>query len=179
MTSPFRIRRAQPVDDLAERLSLRRAIPLVAVETGGLAILLVLYAALHAQQSVLAPLLVPPAVSFVLVVANPTAASARPVRIVVSYLIAGSFGLGLALVGGPALLDALVAGSLTLLFMHLVGALHSPAIAIAMIAALAEFSPADAARALPLLSALAVLVAVLAWAVHRVMADATYPDRLW
>jgi hypothetical protein len=30
-----------------------------------------------------------------------------------------------------------------------------------------------------LLCALAVLVAVLAWAVHRAMADATYPERLW
>lgn len=179
MTSPFRIRRAQPVDDLAERLPLRRAIPLVAVETGGLAVILIVYAALHAQQSVLAPLLVPPAVSFVLVVANPTAASARPIRIIVSYLIAGSFGLGLALAGGPTLLDALVAGSLTLLVMHLVGALHSPAIAIAMIAALADFGPADAALALPLLCGMALLVAVLAWGVHRVLADATYPDRLW
>ena len=96
-----------------------------------------------------------------------------------SYVIAGSFGLGLALASGPVLLDALVAGTLTLLFMHLVGALHSPAIAISMIAALAEFSAADALRALPLLVVLAALVSVLAWAAHRVMADATYPDHLW
>jgi CBS-domain-containing membrane protein len=179
MTAPFRLGRAQPVSDLAERLSLRRALPLVAVETIGLVILLTVYAMLHAQQSVLAPLLVPPVVSFVLVVATASAVGSRPGRIMGSYLIAGVFGLGVAVLSVPPAGEAVAAGALTLLAMHLTGAMHSPAIALAIIAALARFTPADAIRALPLLLALAALVVLMAWAAHRVMGDASYPDRIW
>jgi CBS-domain-containing membrane protein len=179
MTTPFRVPRVQPVADLSERLTLRRALPLVGVEAFGLTVLLVLYAALHAQRSVLAPLLVPPVVSFVLIVASATAVGSRPGRVVVSYLIAGVFGLGVAILPGPAVVEAVVAGALALLAMHVTGAMHSPAIAAAIIAALARFSVGDAIRALPLLLAVAAVVVVLAWLAHRVIADASYPDRIW
>lgn len=168
-----------PGTDLAERLSPRRALALAAVEALGLAVLMLLYAALHAQQSVLAPLLVPPAVSFVLVIASPAAAGSRPGRIIASYLIAGVFGLGSGALPGPVFVGAVAAGTLALLVMHLTGALHSPAIAVALIAAFADFGTADGLRALPLLVGLASIVVVLAWLAHRVIGDAEYPDRLW
>jgi CBS-domain-containing membrane protein len=165
--------------DLAERLSPRRALALAAVEAIGLVVLMLLYAALHAQQSVLAPLLVPPVVSFVLVIASPGAVGSRPGRIVMSYVIAGVFGLGIAAVSLPVSVGAVVAGTLALLAMHLTGALHSPAIAVALIAAFADFDMADGLRALPLLVGLASVVVVLAWMAHRVIGDMDYPDRLW
>jgi CBS-domain-containing membrane protein len=179
VTTPFRVPRVRPVTDLSERLTLRRALPLVGVEVLGLALLLSIYAALHAQRSVLAPLLVPPVVSFVLIIATATAVGSRPGRVVVSYLIAGVFGLGVAIIPGPPIVEAVVAGGLALLAMHLTGAMHSPAIAAAIIAALARFGVADAARALPLLLAVAVVVVVLAWLAHRVLGDEHYPARIW
>ncbi len=171
--------RAKPVTDLAERVPLRRAVPLAAVETLGLAVLFAIYWGLHAQASVLAPLLVPPVVSFVLVVANSGAVGARPGRVVSAYLIAGVAGLGVAVLPGAAFPEAVVAGGLTMLAMHLTGALHSPAIAVSIIAVLADFTVPQAALALPLLLLLAILVVALAWAAHRVLGDQEYPARLW
>ncbi|MDH4352816.1 MAG: hypothetical protein OEW41_02420, partial [Actinomycetota bacterium] len=103
--------RATPVSDLTEQVPLRRALPLVLVETAGLAVLFSVYAVLHANDSVLAPLLVPPVVSFVLVVAQPQAVGSRPGRVVGSYVIAGVVGLGFSASPGPDLLEAVAAGA--------------------------------------------------------------------
>jgi CBS-domain-containing membrane protein len=151
----------------------------VLVETAGLAVLFSVYAVLHANDSVLAPLLVPPVVSFVLVVAQPQAVGSRPGRVVGSYLIAGVVGLSLSASPGPDLLEAVAAGSLALLLMHLTGALHSPAIAVSLIAVMTEFSPMAAGSALPLLMGLSMLVVLLAWGAHRTLGDADYPARWW
>ena len=171
--------RAHGVDDLTDRLPIGRAVPLALVETLGLAILFALYAALDSRDSVLAPLLVPLAVSFVLIVANSSARGARPLRVVGSYAIAGCVGLGISALPGPTFPEAVMAGGITMLAMHLTGALHSPAIAVAMIAVLADFSPMSAAQALPLLVALAALVVSLAWVSHRILGDAEYPSGWW
>jgi CBS-domain-containing membrane protein len=171
--------RARPVEDLAERIPWRRAVPLVAVETLGLAVLFTVYWFLDARDSVLAPLLVPPVVSFILVVANSSAPGSRPLRVVASYLIAGVVGLGVSALPGPVLPEAVLAGALTMLAMHLSGALHSPAIAVAIIAVMADFAPGQAARALPLLFVLALVVVALAWAAHNVLGDSDYPSRWW
>jgi len=171
--------RARPVSDLTEQVPFRQAIPLVLVETVGLAVLFSVYAVLHAKDSVLAPLLVPPVVSFVLVVAQPQAVGSRPGRVVGSYVIAGVVGLGLSASPGPDLVEAVVAGGVALLLMHLSGALHSPAIAVSLIAVLTEFSAAEAVAALPLLVGLSMLVVLLAWGAHRTLGDADYPERWW
>jgi CBS-domain-containing membrane protein len=171
--------RARPVEDLAQRVGIRRAIPLVAVETLGLALLFSAYALLHAQESVLAPLLVPPAVSFVLVIAASAAPGSRPGRVVASYLIAGAVGLGVSALPGPLFPEAVLAAAATMLAMHLTGSLHSPAIAISLIAVLADFTVPQAALALPLLFLLAVAVVTLAWAAHALLGDSEYPTDWW
>ena len=171
--------RVRPAADLADRLPVRQAIPLVIVETLGLGIIFGIYAVLDARDSVLAPLLVPFAVSFVLIVANSGAPGARPLRVVGSYAIAAMVGLGVSALPGPTFPEAVLAGAVTMLAMHLTGALHSPAIAVAMIAVLANFSPVSAAQALPLVLLLATGVVTLAWAAHKVLGDANYPARWW
>lgn len=158
---------------------MRQAIPLVIVETLGLGIIFGIYAVLDARESVLAPLLVPFAVSFVLIVANSSAPGARPLRVVGSYSIAAVVGLGVSALPGPTFAEAVLAGAGTMLAMHLSGALHSPAIAVAMIAVLANFSVASAAQALPLVVLLATGVVILAWGAHKVLGDADYPARWW
>ncbi|MDI1289018.1 MAG: HPP family protein [bacterium] len=171
--------RARGVRDLTDRLPLGQAAPLVTVETLGLAILFAFYAVLDTRESELAPLLVPLAVSYVLIVANSAARSARPLRVVGSYAIAGCVGLGISALPGPTFPEAVLAGGATMLAMHVTGALHSPAIAVAMIAVLANFTPVSAAQALPLLVILAALVVGLAWLSHRVLGDADYPAGWW
>jgi CBS-domain-containing membrane protein len=171
--------RVRPAADLADRLPVRQAIPLVLVETLGLGVIFAIYAVLDARDSVLAPLLVPFAVSFVLIVANSGATGARPLRVVGSYAIAALVGLGLSSLPGPTFPEAVLAGAVTMLAMHLTGALHSPAIAVAMIAVLADFSPVAAAQALPLVLLLASGVVALAWVAHRLLGDADYPATWW
>ena len=138
-----------------------------------------IYAVLNARDSVLAPLLVPFAVSFILIVANSAAPGARPLRVLGSYAIAGAMGLGVSALPGPPFPEAVLAGALTMLAMHLTGALHSPAIAVAMIAVLANFTPASAGQALPLVILLATGVVILAWAAHKALGDTDYPAKWW
>lgn len=177
--SPRSRTRARPALDLADALPLRQAIPLVVVETLGLAAIFGVYFLLHALESVLAPLLVPFAVSFVLIVASSGAPGARPLRVVGSYVIAAVVGLGVSVLPGPTFPEAVLAGGLTMLAMHLTGALHSPAIAVAMIAVLADFPLQAALHALPLVLILATGVVALAWLAHKVLGDATYPAAWW
>jgi CBS-domain-containing membrane protein len=66
-----------------------------------------------------------------------------------------------------------------MLAMHLTGALHSPAIAVAMIAVLASFTLASAVQAMPLVVILAAGVVTLAWAAHKAIGDADYPGQWW
>ena len=168
------------VDDLTDRLPIGRAVPLALVETLGLAILFALYAALDSRDSVLAPLLVPLAVSFVLIVANSSARGARPLRV---RRLVRDCGLRRTRHFGDARSD--ISRSRNGRWDHDVGhAPHGrvalPAIAVAMIAVLADFSPMSAAsQALPLLVALAALVVSLAWVSHRILGDAEYPSGWW
>jgi CBS-domain-containing membrane protein len=96
-----------------------------------------------------------------------------------SYAIAATVGLGVSALPGPTFPEAVLAGALTMLAMHLTGALHSPAIAVAMIAVLADFTPVSAAQALPLVLLLAAGVVALAWGAHKLLGDADYPPRWW
>jgi len=178
-TKRWRPSRVGGVEDLADQLTWRNALTLAAIETLGLALLFGAYAVVHARSSVLSALLVPPTVSYVLIVANPVARGSRPLRVLAAYAIAGGVGLTCSALPGPNLPAAVLSGFCTLIVMHRTGALHSPAIAVAFIAVLADLSAARALIALPLLLGLCVVVVVLAWATHRILGDATYPTRWW
>lgn len=175
MPVPRRVRPVEPTD----RVPLRRVVPLVVAETLGLATLSVLYWALDVQYGVLAPYLVPPLVSFVLVFATAHNPASRPLRVVTSYGIAGAIGLVIGTWPIPGIVAGVLAGALTLLTMHLVGAFHAPAVAAALIAAYVDHNLATALATLPLLVGMAGLVVLLVWITHRLLGDELYPQRWW
>jgi CBS-domain-containing membrane protein len=170
--------RVRPVDP-ATPLPIKRLIPLVIVETAGMALLYGIYHLLDLGRTPLAPLIVPPLVTFALVFATANSAASRPWRVVASYVIAGFFGLGMACVPGSRLLNSVIAALLTLLVMHATGAFHAPAVAVSMAAVLTEADWSDAVAAYPLLVATAIAAVFLAWGAHKILGDATYPDKWW
>lgn len=170
--------RIRPIDPTT-RLPLKRLIPLVLVETAGMAILFAIYRLLDMGQTPLAPLIVPPLVSFALVFATAHAPASRPLRVIAAYVIAGFFGLGMACVPGSRLLNAVIAALLTLLVMHATGAFHAPAVAVSMAAVLTEGDWHVAVPAFPLLIATAIVAVFLAWGAHKILGDDTYPDKWW
>jgi CBS-domain-containing membrane protein len=172
---PARVRPVEPTD----RVPLRQAIPLVIAETLGLALLSLIYWALDAQDSVLAPFVVPTLVSFILVFATAHSAASRPLRVVAAYAIAGTVGLVVGVWPIPGIVAGIIAVGVTTLVMHLVGAFHAPAVAAALIAAYVDHSMATTLVTLPLLVGTASLVVLLAWATHRVLGDQDYPQRWW
>jgi CBS-domain-containing membrane protein len=172
---PARIRTVEPED----RVPLGRVIPLVLAETLGLAALSVAYWGLDAQDSVLAPFLVPPLVSFVLVFATAHSPASRPLRVVAAYGIAGVVGLAVGVWPIPGIVAGVLAGTITLMVMHLVGAFHAPAVAAALIAAYVDHSLATAIITLPLLVGTAALVVALVWATHRLLGDRDYATVWW
>jgi CBS-domain-containing membrane protein len=172
---PSRVRTVEPTD----RVPFRRLIPLVLAETLGLAALSVAYWGLDAQYTVLAPFLVPPLVSFVLVFATAHNPASRPLRVVASYAIAGAIGLVIGVWPIPGIVAGILAGAITLMVMHLVGAFHAPAVAAALIAAYVDHSWATAIVTLPLLVGTAALVVALVWVTHRLLGDREYPTLWW
>lgn len=171
--------RVHPVADLSQRKSFKQASALAGIETVGLSILFFAYWLLHISGSVLAPLLAPTVVSFLLVLTTSGSPMSRPLRVIAAYAVAGCVGFAIAALPGPDFIKAVLAGGITMLLMHLFGVFHAPAIAIPMIAVLTSASAGIAVLALPLLVLLAVLVVVLAWATHRVLGDANYPQAWW
>jgi len=170
--------RIRPIDPTT-RLPLKRLIPLVIVETAGMALLFGIYRFLDMGRTPLAPLIVPPIVSFALVFATAHAPASRPLRVIAAYAIAGFFGLGVACIPGPRLLEAIIAALLTLFFMHATGAFHAPAVAVSMAAVLTEGDWHVAVPAYPLLLATACMAVFLAWGAHKILGDDTYPSKWW
>jgi CBS-domain-containing membrane protein len=158
---------------------MKRLIPLVVVETAGMALLFGMYHLLDMGRTALAPLIVAPLVTFALVFATANTKSARPLRVVAAYVIAGFFGLGMACVPGSRLFNSILAAFLTLLVMHATGAFHAPAVAVSMTAVLTEAQWRDALPAYPLLIATAIAAVLLAWAAHKILGDRTYPTKWW
>ncbi|MBI1351906.1 MAG: hypothetical protein GC156_12400 [Actinomycetales bacterium] len=175
VSRPARVRTVEP----DERVDWRRAVPLVLAETFGLGILSVLLWVFDANNSVLAPYLVPPLVSFVLVFATAHSPASRPLRVLVAYTIAATMGLAIGAIPAPRVVTAIVAAAVTLLLMHLLGAFHAPAVAAALIAAFISHTWATALATLPLLVGLAVLVLALVWVTHRLLGDQQYPNKWW
>jgi CBS-domain-containing membrane protein len=170
--------RIRPID-ASTRLPLKRLIPLVLVETGGMALLFGIYHLLDLGRTPLATLIVPPLVTFALVFATAHAAASRPLRVIAAYVVAGFFGLGMACMPGSRLLNAIIAALLTLLVMHATGSFHAPAVAVSMTAVLTEAVWSDAVVAYPLLVATAISAVFLAWGAHKILGDDTYPDKWW
>jgi CBS-domain-containing membrane protein len=171
--------RMHPVADLSQRKPFKQACALAGIETVGLSVLFLAYWLLQINGSVLAPLIAPTVVSFMLVLTTSGLAISRPLRVVAAYVAAGSVGFSIAALPGPIFIKAVLAGGITMLLMHLLGIFHAPAIAIPMIAVLTSASTGIALLALPLLVLLASLVVVLAWATHRVLGDVNYPQAWW
>ncbi len=170
--------RIRPIDPTT-RLPLKRLLPLVLVEAVGMALIFGMYHVLDMGRTPLAPLIVPPLVSFALVFATAHSPASRPLRVVAAYVIAGFFGLGMACLSGPRLGYAIVAAIFTLLVMHATGAFHAPAVAVSMAAVLTEGDWRDALAAYPLLLATATAAVLLAWLAHKILGDDTYPTQWW
>lgn len=170
--------RIRPIDPTT-RLPLKRLIPLVLVETAGMALLFGMFHLLDMGRTPLAPLIVPPLVSFALVFATAHSPASRPLRVIAAYAIAGFFGLGMACVPGSRLANSVIAALLTLLVMHATGAFHAPAVAVSMAAVLTEADWHVAVPAYPLLLATAIAAVFLAWGAHKILGDDTYPDKWW
>jgi len=170
--------RIRPVDP-ATSLPLKRLIPLVLVETAGLAILFALYQLFHVREGILAPLVVPPIVSFVLVFSTAHAKASRPLRVFVGYAIAGFFGLGFAALPGPMLVRAVIAAAFTLFFMHRLGVFHAPAVAVSLAAVLGETEWQRCLLAYPILLGIVALVVLMAWGAHKILGDDSYPESWW
>lgn len=167
------------LDDPSERLSPRLALPLVTVETIGLSVLFAAYVALDADDSALAPLLIPPVVTLAVLVAMPRSVSSRPFRILLAYTIAGSSGLLMTAVFGHSVLLTVLIGFVTLLLMHLSGTMHPPAVAAALVASRSSLDGVEAALALPFVLGIVVLVLAWAWLGHRLLGDRQYPQKRW
>lgn len=167
------------LDDPSERLSPRLALPLVAVETVGLAALFATFFVLETIDSELAPLLIPPVVTLATLVAMPRSVSSRPLRILASYAIAATSGLVIIAVFGHSLLLTILVGFLTLLLMHLTGTMHPPAVAAALVASRSTLDGTEALVALPFMLAVVVGVLLWAWLGHMLLGDRQYPHRWW
>lgn len=176
---PWSPGRIQPVSDPTERLPWHRLIPLVAVETLGLSLLLLAYLVLRSLDAPAEPLLLGPVVTYVLVFATSGSPASRPLRVLVSYVIAGVIGLGVAALPGPTVLMAILGTGVILLLMHLVGAFHAPAVAVALIAEISDPSWSVALIMFPALLILVLLAILLVWVTHQLLGDRRYPDRWW
>lgn len=167
------------LDDPSERLTLRLALPLVAVETIGLSVLFSGYLLLERVDNELAPLLIPPVVTLAVLVATPRSVSSRPLRILMAYTIAAGSGLLLTAALGHSIVLTVVIGFLTLLLMHLSGTMHPPAVATALVASRSRLDGLEAALSLPFILGVVLFVLGWAWLGHRVLGDRDYPSQWW
>lgn len=176
---PDKAHRHVVLDDPWEQVAFPIVLPLVLVETAGVTALFMMYVLLDELASPLAALLIPPVVTLVILVALPRQTSSRPLRIMVSYVIAASIGLTLTAGLGHGLLVSVLAGFLTLLAMHLTGTLHPPAVAVSLISTRSNLDDLDALLAAPFV--LAAVAFALCWAYlsHVLFGDREYPGAWW
>jgi len=172
-------RRHVLLDNSAERLTARLAVPLVIAETIGLSVLFVAYTVLDRINTDLASLLIPPVVTLMVLVAMPRAISSRPLRVLVSYTIAAGAGLLLTDWLGHSLAVTILVGAVTLLGMHMTGTLHPPAVATALVASRLNLDETWDVLALPFVLAVIVAVIMWAWLGHRLLGDPRYPTGWW
>ncbi|MDA3021863.1 MAG: hypothetical protein O2943_04230 [Actinomycetota bacterium] len=117
---------SKPLIDSAKRMPMRNLLALVAVQAVGLAVILSVSWLLEGDLSIVATLLVPPLVSFVLIVAQPQLPSSRPLRVLGAYALTGFLGICLSILPWPATILGVMAGATALFFFYLFGVFHAP-----------------------------------------------------
>ena len=171
------LRRIRPYSDASIRLPWGQAVAMAAVEAAGIAIAFAFFIAAGLDERHVHTLLVPPLLTFVLVFVTADAPASRPLRVFASYAIVGAISLAAAPLSIPEWAKAVIAVGLSMIAMHRLGLFHPPAIAVALLASLGDYTPAEALITYPSLLLLAVLALGLAWLAHRVFGDRTYPAR--
>ncbi len=174
-----RLSRVQPVSDPTERPPWSRLLPLVAAETLGIGVLLLVYSLTSGDDPLSSAILLPVIVTFALVFATANSPASRPGRVLAAYALAGIIGLAAAAVPGPTLPMAIIGTGITLLAMHLTGTFHAPAIAVTITAEIADPSWQQALIALPLLLVFAAIAIGLVWMTHRLIGQHDYPEKWW
>ena len=170
---------ARPLIDSPTRMPMRKLLALVGVQTLGLAVILGVSGLLEGDLSLLHALLVPPLVSFVLIVAQPELPGSRPLRVIGAYALTGFLGIGLSTLPLPGLLLAVIGGAAALVFFYLFGVFHAPAFAVPFAAIMAGYVLADAPKAYGILMIYTVLVIFLAIVTNRVLGYRSYPEKWW
>ena len=158
---------------------MRKLLQLVACETVALAVILGVSGVLEGGLSFVHTLLIPPLVSFVLIVAQPELPGSRPLRVLGAYVVTGIVGIGLSILPLPGTVLGVVAGALTLFMFYVLGVFHAPAFAVPFAAITAGYVLSDAPKAFGILMIYMVLVIGMAIATNRLLGYRSYPEKWW
>ena len=169
----------RPLIDGLTRMPMRKLLLLVACQTVALALILGVSGVLEGGLSFVHTLLVPPLVTFVLIVAQPGLPGSRPLRVLGGYVVAGIFGIGLSILPFPGTVLGVVAGAIILFLFYLLGVFHAPAFAVPFAAIMAGYALSDAPKAFGILMIYTVLVIGLALATNRLLDYRSYPEKWW
>ena len=169
----------KPLIDSVTRMPMRRLLRLVACETVALAVILAVSGVLEGGLSLDHTLLIPPLVSFVLIVAQPELPGSRPLRVLGAYVVTGILGIGLSVLPFPGTVLGVVAGALTLFLFYVLGVFHAPAFAVPFAAIMAGYVVSDAPKAFGILMIYTVVVIGLAIATNRLLGYRSYPEKWW
>lgn len=169
----------KPMIDSITRMPMRKLLLLVACQTVALAVILAVSGVLEGGLSFVHTLLVPPLVTFVLIVAQPELPGSRPLRVLSAYVVTGIFGIGLSVLPLPGTVLGVVAGALTLFMFYVLGVFHAPAFAVPFAAIMAGYVLSDAPKAFGVLMIYTVLVIGMAIATNRLLGYRSYPDKWW
>lgn len=169
----------KPMIDSITRMPMRKLLLLVACQTVALAVILAVSGVLEGGLSFVHTLLVPPLVTFVLIVAQPELPGSRPLRVLGAYVVTGIFGIGLSVLPLPGTVLGVVAGALTLFMFYVLGVFHAPAFAVPFAAIMAGYVLSDAPKAFGVLMIYTVLVIGMAIATNRLLGYRSYPDKWW
>ena len=160
-------------------MPMRKLLQLVACETVALAVILGVSGVLEGGLSFVHTLLIPPLVSFVLIVAQPELPGSRPLRVLGAYVVTGIVGIGLSILPLPGTVLGVVAGALTLFMFYVLGVFHAPAFAVPFAAIMAGYVLSDAPKAFGILMIYMVLVIGMAIATNRLLGYRSYPEKWW
>jgi hypothetical protein len=169
-----------PEADARDQVSTGAALGLSALTTAGIGIFFLIFAITDAEMSVFRPLLLPCVLTFALCLSVRSGASARPLRILLCYVIVGGISLVAAAIdgsiGGLMHVDALIASAISIFVMYRFGLWHTPALAICLVASLAGFSWQDSLLAYPILLGLCIVGLILVVLARKLFFDPHYPE---
>ncbi len=170
---------ARPLIDSATRMPMRRLLRLVACETVALAVILAVSGVLEGGLSLDHTLLIPPLVTFVLIVAQPELPGSRPLRVLGAYVVTGILGIGLSILPLPGTVLGVIAGALTLFMFYVLGVFHAPAFGVPFAAIMAGYVLSDAPKAFGILMIYTVVVIGMAIVTNRLLGYRSYPEKWW